>query len=92
MTTKKSKENVGDPDVPQPLVSLTSTVTSNTVRTGGQGITAKFIMDGLQAFHVWSPNSDQAEWTFLALTILLAFVQNMVEKGFGRKLVGVLET
>lgn len=73
---------------PAPVVAL-GPVAAPTVRTGGQVVTGAFIIEGLTVFDLASFTEAQTRWLTVALTLGLAFAQNVIEKKQGRKLVGV---
>lgn len=75
------------PVVSAPLLSL-GAITSPLLRTGLQGITGGFIVQGLEVFGIASFTIDQRGWLVVALTTFVAGVQNWVEKWQGRKLIG----
>lgn len=80
------------PPQPAPVVSLGSSVAAKVaapiIRTGGQGISSKLILDGLDAFNLYHPTDDQREWLLVFGAIALAGVQNLLEQWRGRKLLG----
>lgn len=70
-----------------PVVSL-GTISSPVARTGLQGVSGAFIAQGIELWiHSFTP--DQRAWLVVALTTVLAFVQNQIEQRAGRKLIGV---
>lgn len=72
---------------PQPVVAL-GPVAAPTVRTGTQLVAGSFIVEGLTVFGV--PLTDaQGKWLGVALTLAIAYGQNVIEKRQNRKLIGV---
>lgn len=72
---------------PDPVVTL-GPVLVPIARTGGQGITGGFIVEGLVLFDVVHFTVQQATWAGIALGFVVCAVQNVWEAKVGRRLVG----
>lgn len=80
------------PSQPAPNVTLTSSEpVAVTVRSGLQLLTGGFVVEGIELF-LYDFTEDQAKWAAGAITILLVFVQNFLEKRRGRKYLGAAPT
>lgn len=72
-----------------PVVPLGSgAVIPALVRTSGQGISAGFLVQGIQLFELVDLTEAQATWLTIALFLLLTGVQNALEQAKGRQLLG----
>jgi hypothetical protein len=76
-----------DTSKPGPVIQA-GEVTSPVIRVAGYGVSAGFILEGLEQFNVWHGTTGQTKWAMGALTILLTFITNTVEKRKGRRLIG----
>lgn len=72
---------------PDPVVTV-GPVAAPLIRTGGQGITGGFIVEGLLLFDLVDFNVQQATWAGIALGFAVCAVQNLWEAKVGRRLIG----
>lgn len=85
----RAKRLVAEPSPMSPPLITMGAVASPVVRTGGQGISAEFVIQGLTEFGIWHPTGGQGRWALIGLTVLMSFIQNQIEAWKGRRLVGV---
>lgn len=70
-------------------VTVPNEPTAAGIRVGGYLVSAGFILEGVDAFHLWeSQTPNQVKWAMTAISITLSVVTNIVEKVRGRKLLG----
>lgn len=88
MSPRKSQRITDESSAPaEPLVTM-GPVASPATRTGLQLITGEFIVQGVEAFDVVALTDTQRAWLVVALGILLAVIQNTLERWRGRRLIG----
>ena len=71
----------------KPIVKV-GQVTAPVVRTAGQGGLAWIVMEMIEAYNVYDFTDRQWAITLLAGTTFVSWVQNVLEKRQGRKLIG----
>lgn len=71
----------------KPLVAL-GPVAAPVARTGAQGITASFLVEGVEIWNLYHFTPAQLAWTVGVLTPVLAWALNMAERRAGRKVIG----
>lgn len=87
-TKPKEPEITGPSSEPKEPVVVTGTVAAPVIRTGVQGIGAGWIVEGISVWHVAELSDRQTVWLLVGLTALLSFVQNLIEKRAGQRLIG----
>lgn len=81
------------PAQPAPNVTFTSSEPAATaVRTGIQGLTGAFIVDFIEAFELYDFTERQYGLAVALAGMVLAFIQNLLEKRRGRKFLGAAPT
>lgn len=71
----------------EPFVTF-GKIAAPVARTGGQGISAEFIIQGIEVFHIWNPDEAQHAWMIVAGTVLMSWITNYLENRAGRRLIG----
>lgn len=85
---KPEPEITGPSSEPKTPVVTLGPVSAPVVRTVGQAIGAKEILDGFQVWNIYEFTDAQFAWSMVVLTALLSFVTNVLEKWQGRRIVG----
>lgn len=87
-TKPKEPEITGPSSEPKQPVVTTGTVAAPVIRTGVQGIGAGWIVEAIDVWNLAELSDRQQVWLLVGLTALLSFVQNMIEKKAGQRVVG----
>lgn len=77
----------GPSSTSEPVIT-TSPLTAATSRTFIQGGIGAFIVQGIEEFNPDLLTDGQVVWAAAAITAAVAFVQNLIEKWRGRRLIG----
>lgn len=88
MPKAKPETITGPSSEPTPPVVTTSTIAAPVIRTGVQSIGAGWIVDAIDIWNIANLSDRQQVWLLVGLTALLSYVQNMIEKRAGRRLIG----
>lgn len=88
MPTKPKPEITGPSSEPTPPVVTVGPVLAPVARTGLQGITANWLLDGFEVWNLVDLTDKQYGWSLVGLTVLFSLLQNWSEKVAGRRLIG----
>lgn len=90
-TKPKEPEITGPSSEPKkPLVQM-GTVVAPVVRTATQGISANWLLDGLEVWNLVDLTDKQYGWSLVGLTVFFSWAQNYAEKRAGQRLIGAAE-
>lgn len=75
-------------DPKEPVIAINNSVAVPAIRTGLQVVSGEFVVQGLELW-VTTFTDDQRAWMVIAMSLVLAGLQNLAEHLKGRRLLGI---